>query len=539
MMTRHARFLCFLMMITALCFCVSFADSLENGEAVPVDFSTLQPGDSSDAVRNLQTRLMDIGYLTDVTGTYDEDTGAAVLKVQENYGLDTTGIANDETQEVIFGSCYLPLKQGMEGKQVRAMQEALKSKSLYSDALNGVYGLTTVQAVKLFQQLYSLEPTGEADIETLTLLNQDLSDREILAGPTATPAPVITVYEEKVKYQGKLAYGAKNARVQQVQERLKELGFFTYKKTTTGFYKNTLQAVKDFQKQNGLPVSGIVDETTWNALFNDVGVVPVSGTPRPSPEPTPVPYAMDVDVRNQVVKVYTYDSSKEYNVLVRVMICSTGTSSHPSKPGTYVLSGRKARWCTFPKWGGGTAQYWTKIDNDIAFHSIMYINYDPDRPNMKTFNNLGRRASHGCIRLHVTDAKWVYDNITAGTVLTIHNDGNTDRELAAFAGYRKTNAQNTVMSASSYSFSDPAPAFKSQRSGSYGTVVFWMQKTLEQLGYFKDTTATGYYGPMTVSAVKRFQKAYKINANGVLNEKTYNKLVELQQQELSKTKAGN
>ena len=30
-----------------------------------------------------------------------------------------------------------------------------------------------------------------------------------------------------------------------------ELGYFTYKKTTTGFYKNTQQAVKDFQKNNG------------------------------------------------------------------------------------------------------------------------------------------------------------------------------------------------------------------------------------------------------------------------------------------------
>ena len=120
---------------------------------------------------------------------------------------------------------------------------------------------------------------------------------------------------------------------------------------------------------------------------------------------------MDVDVANQVVRVFTYDENNEYNQLVRVMICSTGRAKYPSPTGLITLPGRKARWCTFPNWGGGTAMYWTKIDENFAFHSILYANYDPDKPNMSSFNNLGKRASHGCIRLHTSDAKWVYDNI--------------------------------------------------------------------------------------------------------------------------------
>ena len=531
-----AALFCILLILFSL-FGSVLAEENDTEDPVPVAFETLKKGDTGAMVTNLQDRLVQAGYLTSSSGTYDKETIDAVTAVQENYGIEETGIADDETQEVIFGTLYLPLKEGDTGEHVAALQTRLKEKSLYSGDVNGNFEQTTKQAVSLFQQLYSLEITGEADVQTLALLNSDLSEREIFAAPTATPKPAITVYTETVKYNKKLAYGSKGANVQKVQERLKELGFFTYKKTTTGFYKNTQAAVKAFQKQNGLPETGIVNEETWNVLFNDTYVATVNDTPRPSPEPTPVPYAMDVDVRNQVVKVFTYDKKKEYNVLVRVMICSSGTKKYPSKPGTYVLNGRRARWCTFPKWGGGTAQYWTRIDDEIAFHSIMYINYNPDNPNMSTFNHLGSRASHGCIRLHTTDAKWVYDNCGAGTVVTIHNDSNTDKELVEFAGYRKSNAQDTVIPASAYDVNAAPPAFKLRRIKSYGADVFWMQKTLEALGYLKDTTCTGYFGSITQSALKRFQKANKLSADGVLREKTYNKLVELQKQQLTaKTK---
>ncbi len=533
-----AALLCVLLLLFNLT-AVTLAEEEDMGDPVPVTFETLKSGDEGEMVDALQERLVETGYLAAVSKVYDKATEEAVTAVQTNYGLPETGIADDETQEVIFGDCYLPLKEGDTGALVTALQTRLKENFLYSGEISGTFDLTTQQAVSMFQQLYSLEPTGEADVQTLEVLYSDLSEREIFAAPTATPRPPITVYTETVKYNRKLAYGSKGEDVQKVQERLMELGYFTYRKTTTGFFKNTQAAVKAFQKNNGLSETGIVNEQTWNVLFNDPDVATVHDAPRPSPEPTPVPYSMDVDVNSQVVKVYTYDENKDYNVLVRVMICSTGTSKYPSKPGTYTLSGRKARWCTFPKWGGGTAQYWTKIDENIAFHSIMYVNYNPDNPNMSTFKHLGSRASHGCIRLHTTDARWVYENITAGTVVTIHNDNNTDKELAAFAKYRKSNAGNTVIPASAYDFEAEAPAYQKVRSGSFGTTVFWMQKTLEKLGYFNETTATGYFGPMTASALKRFQKANNISADGVLGQKTYDKLVEAQKKKQAKASTGN
>lgn len=523
------RVLALLLALALLLPCLSLAEDTGYSDAVPQDFSTLKSGDKSDDVKNLQSKLKEIGYLEKVTGVYDDATQEAVLSVQKNYGLDETGMADAETQEVIYSNCYLPLKMGDANSQTKDLQKRLKDLSLYSDQVNGSFGATTAQAVQIFQKLYGLDVTGEADVETLTTLYSDLSSAVVLPAGTATPAPGTITVDEKdiVPFKKKLAYGSTGANVQKVQERLMALGFFTYKKTTTGYYKNTQAAVKQFQEYNGLTVTGTVDEKTWNALFNSSDAVPVSATPRPTPEPTPVPYYMDVDVKNQVTKVFTYDENKDYTVLVRVMICSTGTTSYPSDVGTWTLSGRTARWCTFPKWGGGTAQYWTKINSNIAFHSVIYANYDASKMNESSFNHLGKRASHGCIRLTTQDAKWVYENCGAGTQVYIHNDGNTDAEAVAFAKFRKTNTSVMLPDTSLYDPLATPPAYRRMKTGSQGDDVMWLQMTLKNLGYFTGTV-TGYYASMTVSAVKKFQNANKLSVDGVLGEKTYNKLYETQ-----------
>lgn len=276
-------------------------------EAVPVDYQTLRPGDASQAVVSMQEKLAAAGYLSGASGVYDEETERAVLLLQHSYGLEETGVADIETQEVIFGGCYLALESGMEGPQVARMQARLKELSLFSGEADGVFGPTTKQAVEMFQQLYGIPVTGAADIETLSQLYSELDDREILPGATPEPEAVPSVSVQNEPFKKKLSYGSTGANVKKVQERLKELGYFTYHKTTTGFYKNTQAAVKAFQKNNGLNDNGVVDAATWNALFNDPDVVTADQPPRPSPTPAPQQYYMDVDVANQVTKVYTYD----------------------------------------------------------------------------------------------------------------------------------------------------------------------------------------------------------------------------------------
>jgi len=48
--------------------------------------------------------------------------------------------------------------------------------------------------------------------------------------------------------------------------------------------------------------------------------------------------------------------------------------------------------------------------------------------------------------------------------------------------------------------------------------VRFVQQALKDLGY--DITADGYYGPKTVAAVKRFQAANGLTADGVVGSTT-------------------
>ena len=44
--------------------------------------------------------------------------------------------------------------------------------------------------------------------------------------------------------------------------------------------------------------------------------------------------------------------------------------------------------------------------------------------------------------------------------------------------------------------------------------------TLKKLGYLTDTWATGYYGPLTVASVKKFQKDNGLKQDGTVSTKT-------------------
>lgn len=57
--------------------------------------------------------------------------------------------------------------------------------------------------------------------------------------------------------------------VQDLQRRLKQLGYLPAEFAVNGLYDlQTQAAVREFQRANGLPITGIVDAATWQALYN-------------------------------------------------------------------------------------------------------------------------------------------------------------------------------------------------------------------------------------------------------------------------------
>jgi peptidoglycan hydrolase-like protein with peptidoglycan-binding domain len=490
----------------------------------------LKHGDSGDDVSLLQTRLKDLGYYQGpVSGNFLEVTRKAINAVQEAYGLEATGIADLLLQELIYGDAHRPLQRGSKGKDVSRLQTRLSELGFYWGKISGDYLDGTTAAVGNFQEDNGIVKSGKADVKTLMKL---YSDDIVMPtpDPAATPVPVPTPQPD-AKFSGVVSYGAKDNQVKLVQQRLTALGFFD-RKITGGFYEHTSKAVKAFQSHNGLVADGVVGETTWNALFS-TEAVHKSGSPKPTPAPTPIPYAIDVDINNQLIKVYGLDEFGQHTRLDRVFTASTGTEKFPSDVGTFTLSGRKARWAEFPNWGGGKARWWVRINGDIAFHSVIYNSNSLDDVNMSSVRKLGSRASHGCIRLTVADAKWIYDNIGAGTVVRIHEDAPLDPELKAAhkpgnfnTGTYLHNPTPAPTGEPTYLSSfTPEKAYRSLKPGSEGEDVFWLQSKLKELGYYKGTV-TGAYLDGTKAAVKAFQKDNRLSSSGNADIQTLDFLYE-------------
>lgn len=511
---------------------------LSGGEGAADAFEILSFGQTSDGVLQLQTRLKEVGYYTGpLSGKYAEMTRTAVRALQEAYGLSVTGEADIETQQILYAACYRPLSYNMKGDDVSRLQTRLIELGYYHGKVSGNYLDGTRAAVTNLQKDNGLPETGKADIETLELIFSDALSLPSPA-PSATPAPdasvtpsaSVTPGAEKTPapaYGKKLSYGSQGNGVKTMQERLKAIGFFPEKqKTTTGFYKVTLAAVKAFQKQNGLNADGIVDEATWNAIFAE-DYVPVGATPKPTAAPTPVPYFIEVDVVNQVVKVYSRDEKGEFTNIEKQFLCSTGLAATPSDVGYWVLNGRRARWCFFPKWGSH-AQYWTRINSSIAFHSLIYNSNDEMDLSVKSYNKLGSRASHGCIRLTVADARWIYDNIRAGTTVWIHETAKSDPELPYSLKPGALNKNNmkpyvtatpTTVPIMYVSGKMPPQPFREMKVGSTGADVYWLQMKLKELGYYEGTV-TGAYREGTKKAVRAYQKANKLGQDGIAGTQT-------------------
>lgn len=155
-----------------------------------------------------------------------------------------------------------------------------------------------------------------------------------------------------------------------------------------------------------------------------------TNTPEPDPTPTPsptsnsqqveTPYYIKVNYGANVVTVYKKDSNrkiyetcKNYGLLLPEMqhqhqeYIQWQTNIH----GDYLN-------------GNVYGQYACRIVGSILFHSVPYEKKDKSTLEWWEYDKLGTKASLGCIRLTVEDAKWIYDNCVSGTNVEFYTSSN-------------------------------------------------------------------------------------------------------------------
>jgi len=257
----------------------------------------LRLGNSGSQVRQMQNRLIALGYLTgSATGEFDAATEAGVIAFQKRNVSYADGVAGPETLKALYSSSAKKasspaaiigksLREGDQGDAVRMLQQRLKALGYYSGNVDGDFGSGTVNAVKSFQRQNNLTADGVAGSGTLSRLfasgakaynapsptPRPTPTRKPTATPRVTPTPIpdniyVLVTVAPNNEYATLRRGMYGTPVQRMQEELKKQNFYTG--VTDGYFgEGTENAVKSFQRVNGLFVDGVAGPATLRVLY--------------------------------------------------------------------------------------------------------------------------------------------------------------------------------------------------------------------------------------------------------------------------------
>ncbi len=130
----------------------------------------------SEAVTDLQNRLMDLGYLDidEPTQHFGPATKYAVELFQRQHNLQQDGWAGEQTLALIYSddAQKYTLLEGTRGTDVDNFQRQLKALG-YLSKTTGYYGTETIEAVKAFQKENDLHVDGKAGQKTFDMINSD------------------------------------------------------------------------------------------------------------------------------------------------------------------------------------------------------------------------------------------------------------------------------------------------------------------------------------------------------------------------------
>lgn len=121
-----------------------------------------------------------------------------------------------------------------------------------------------------------------------------------------------------------------------------------------------------------------------------------------------------VDIARQKTYVFSKDENGRLN-LTKEIIVATGKDVTPTIRGLFELNGQRGTYMYFPQYKS-SVKNWVRITGGYLFHSITYSK-DGKRVLDPT---LGKKRSHGCVRMSEQDSYWMYKNIPNKTAVWIN-----------------------------------------------------------------------------------------------------------------------
>ncbi|HET9873497.1 MAG TPA: peptidoglycan-binding protein [Propionibacteriaceae bacterium] len=290
------------------------------------------------------------------------------------------------------------LQKGDTGDRVRELQHRLFQLDWFPGPITGSYRAATVEAVSGFQQRRDIEVSGAVDQKTWNALVKRTQQptRDQLYN-ILRPGPAI------------LSRGSQGDQVRELQSRLKQIGWHTGK--ITDFYgAATVSNVRGFQARRAIPVTGEVDQRTWDRLT----AMTREPTRNEKHNVLPRPSVAGLDSRcmtgramcvskstNQLV--WVIDGQPQLRVDVRF-----GSQELPTREGAFSV-GWKSR-------DHVSTLYHTPMPFAMFFSGGQAVHYSPD------FAARGYAgASHGCVNVRDRQAiEHLFDTVRVGDKVIVH-----------------------------------------------------------------------------------------------------------------------
>ena len=223
-------------------------ETLEAIMSPSAKYYAVSKGVAGDDILRIQGRLYELGYLANanqVSGSFGDETEAAVMKLQEVNGLSVDGKVGRQTINLLYSDEIKPnfLAYGEKSDMVLSSQQRLKELGYLTTTPDGAYGDDTVAAVKQFQSRNDQVVDGYLGPSTRIALNS----------PDAQPNGFML--------------GEQGDSVTRIQQLLNKYGYLASANVTGYYGEVTEQAVKNFQNNNGLKADGSVGQQTMSKLL--------------------------------------------------------------------------------------------------------------------------------------------------------------------------------------------------------------------------------------------------------------------------------
>lgn len=358
----------------------------------------------------------------------------------------------------------------------------------------------------------------------------------ITVSPSVTPAPTSSV----------LKLGAQGPAVRSLQQRLKELRYYTGS-VDGDFGKGTETALKQFQSRNKLTADGIAGPATLNRL-NSSKALPPTPTPKPTPRytPTPRPTAAPRVNPNLYLKLGMSGSDvrKMQERLIDLGYLSGKASARfdaVTEQAVYAFQRRNVSYADGIA-GPMTLEklYSSSARGTSSPVGVVGMTLEKGVKDSSAVRRLQQRLKE--LRYYAGEIDGDFGTSTEAAVKAFQaahglkvdgkaGDSTMQRLFSADAKKAGSGSQPTAPGPATpipfYVNVTPAPGggYVTLREGTSGTLVRNLQQALKDQGYFR-LTVDGLYGVGTTESVREFQRRKGLSQDGVAGPATQRILFE-------------